>query len=108
MEPYRAFYGSTVRTLVKRYTGLRPKKAVNWKRLRCGCGCSDCFKLDRFLTDPNERVCHFPVSKQRRYHLHLQLDGADCTHLTDRRGSPQTLVVTKTGRRHGTDLQEWR
>lgn len=38
------------------------------------------------------------MGKQRRQHLHQQLDNLriDCTHDTERYGNPQTLVVTKT------------
>jgi hypothetical protein len=38
------------------------------------------------------------MNKQRRQHLHRQIDqhGCDCTHVTERKGSPQTLVCTKT------------
>jgi hypothetical protein len=38
------------------------------------------------------------VRKERRQHLHQIIDrhGCDLTHITDRRGSPQTLVCTKT------------
>ncbi|HYV36107.1 MAG TPA: hypothetical protein VE988_10415, partial [Gemmataceae bacterium] len=45
-----------------------------------------------------ERVGRFPMNKQRRQHLHRQIDQhrCDCTHVTERKGSPQTLVCTKT------------
>jgi hypothetical protein len=40
------------------------------------------------------------VRKNRRQHLHQQIErhGLDMTHVTERRGSPQTLVCTKTRR----------
>jgi hypothetical protein len=40
----------------------------------------------------------FRVRKDRRQHLHQQIDahGCDLTHVTERKGSPQTLVHTKT------------
>ena len=40
----------------------------------------------------------FPIRKDRRQHLHQQIDKhrCDCTHVTERIGSPQTLVCTKT------------
>jgi hypothetical protein len=54
--------------------------------------------LSAFLADPDEAVHHFRVRKERRQHLHQIIDrhGCDLTHVTDRRGSPQTLVCTKT------------
>jgi hypothetical protein len=60
--------------------------------------CEDCKDLQRFLRDPEERVHRFRVRKERRQHLHRQIDshGCDMTHVTERLGSPQTLVCTKT------------
>jgi hypothetical protein len=38
------------------------------------------------------------MNKQRRQHLHQQIDEHRCDvkHVTERKGSPQTLVCTKT------------
>ena len=60
--------------------------------------CSDCQDLARFLSDPVKQVGRFKMAKNRRMHLHRQLDGGgvDASHTTERVGSPQTLVVTKT------------
>ena len=54
--------------------------------------------LNRFLEDPSQRVGRFPLRKDRRQHLHQQIESQrlDLTHVTDRAGSPQTLVCTKT------------
>lgn len=71
----------------------------DWKReAKLGCPCEDCVALSRFLRDPAERVGRFPLNKQRRQHLHQQIDQHRCdiTHVTERKGSPQTLVCTKT------------
>lgn len=71
----------------------------DWARAAdLGCKCPDCQALARFLRDPAERVGRFPLRKDRRQHLHQQIDRhrCDCTHETERRGSPQTLVCTKT------------
>ncbi len=60
--------------------------------------CEDCQELQRFLRDPERRMHRFRVRKDRRQHLHRQIDshGCDMTHVTERQGSPQTLVCTKT------------
>ncbi len=71
----------------------------DWKRdANLGCKCEDCTALSRFLSDPTQRVGRFPLRKDRRQHLHQQIDKhkCDCSHVTDRKGSPQTLVCTKT------------
>src|SRR5262249_7630654 len=72
---------------------------ADWRReARLECGCEDCQMLSRFLRDPEQRVGRFPLRKDRRQHLHQQIDRhqLDCTHVTERVGSPQTLVCTKT------------
>jgi hypothetical protein len=71
----------------------------DWTRdAELGCKCEDCRMLSRFLRDPTQRVGRFPLRKDRRQHLHQQIDShcCDCTHVTERVGSPQTLVCTKT------------
>jgi predicted 2-oxoglutarate/Fe(II)-dependent dioxygenase YbiX len=67
-----------------------------------GCACADCRALSRFLAAPDQETARFPLSKKRRQHLHQQIDsrGLDCTHVTERRGSPYTLVCKKTTQSH--------
>ncbi len=80
-------------------TAQLPEPPKDWKReAKLGCKCEDCAALSRFLRDPAERVGRFPLNKQRRQHLHRQIDQHRCdvTHVTERKGSPQTLVCTKT------------
>ena len=64
------------------------------------CACTDCQKLGKFVKDPAARVEHFKVNKSRRFHLHRIIEslgaGGDLNHVTERVGSPQTLVITKT------------
>jgi hypothetical protein len=61
------------------------------------CQCADCQELRQFLRDPKEKVHRFRVAEARRRHLHQQIDshGCDMTHVTERTGSPYTLVCTK-------------
>ena len=75
-----------------------PKGPANWRRKAgLSCKCADCKELSRFLEDPNEEVHRFKVRKERRRHLHNIIDKHKCDveHVTDRSGSPQTLVCTK-------------
>lgn len=72
---------------------------VDWRReAELKCTCADCRELVEFLRSPVEQVHRFAVRQERRQHLHQQIDahGFDLTHETLRRGSPQTLVCTKT------------
>jgi hypothetical protein len=57
---------------------------ADWKReAKLVCKCEDCQALARFLRDPAERVGRFPIRKERRQHLHQQIDEhkLDCTHV---------------------------
>ena len=71
----------------------------DWARdAKLACTCEDCQMLSRFLSDPEKQVGRFPLRKDRRQHLHQQIEKhhLDLTHVTFRAGSPQTLVCTKT------------
>jgi hypothetical protein len=76
-----------------------PQKPADYRRpAKLSCKCSHCRELSTFLDNPAAAVHRFRVRKDRRQHLHQIIDGDKCdlTHVTDRRGSPQTLVCTKT------------
>ena len=80
-------------------TEQAPEPPKDWRReAELKCKCEDCRELIRFLRDPSAQVGRFPLRKDRRQHLHQQIDHhrLDCTHETERKGSPQTLVCTKT------------
>lgn len=69
-----------------------------WQEVTISCSCGDCRELQAFARAPEEQVHRFRVRKDRRQHLHRTIDGhrLDMTHVTERKGSPQTLVCTKT------------
>jgi hypothetical protein len=76
-----------------------PVQPTDYRRpAKLSCNCEDCRELSAFLADPDEAAHRFRVRKDRRQHLHRIIDrhGCDLTHVTDRRGNPQTLVCTKT------------
>jgi hypothetical protein len=76
-----------------------PEAPKDWRQKgRIRCTCSDCRELQKFVLDPVERTHRFRLRKDRRRHLHEQIQrhGLDMTHETERRGSPQTLICTKT------------
>ena len=79
-------------------TPAPPQLPADWaQEVKLRCRCADCRELEQFLRDPEERVHRFRAGKDRRKHLHQQIDNQrlDVDHVTDRRGSPQTLVSTK-------------
>ena len=62
-----------------------------------GCKCELCKELSAFLRDRARIQYPWPLARERRQHIHDILDrhGLPVTHTTIRRGSPQTLVLTK-------------
>lgn len=98
--PYcQELFSALLESYIDGYVGRQPARNTVLARARAtGCSCHDCKSLNEFLASPTREVACFTVNKQRRMHLHQQLDKGrvDCTHETDRSGSPQTLVVTKT------------
>lgn len=78
-----------------------PLPPADWRlNVKLSCSCTDCRELQAFAHDPAERVHRFRVKKERRRHLHSMIDRhrLDMTHVTERVGSPQTLVCTKDRR----------
>ena len=61
------------------------------------CGCRDCGTLHAYLSSA-EITLPWPLAKERRRHIHGKIEGMGLpvTHETVRRGSPHTLVLTKT------------
>jgi hypothetical protein len=78
-----------------------PEEPSDWAQpAQIKCRCQDCRELETFARNPREQVHRFRVAKERRRHLHstIETHGLDMTHETERVGSPQTLVCTKTRR----------
>ncbi|MFN0302630.1 MAG: 2OG-Fe(II) oxygenase [Burkholderiales bacterium] len=80
-------------------TAQKPQPPTDWRRdAKLDCKCADCRELAAFLDSKHESVHRFPRRKDLRQHLHQQIDKhrRDVTHVTEHRGSPHTLVCTKT------------
>jgi hypothetical protein len=78
-----------------------PSAPTDWRQdVKLSCKCEDCRGLQAFALDAETQVARFRVRQDRRQHLHHQIEqhGLDMTHVTERKGSPQTLVCTKTRR----------
>jgi hypothetical protein len=98
------------RTELRAATAEPVQAPADWVReADLGCKCADCRALAAFLRDPAARVGRFPLRKDRRQHLHGIIDGrkCDCTHVTERKGSPQTLVCTKTQASYERRLEQF-
>lgn len=80
-------------------TAAPPPEPTDWAQsIKLPCRCSYCGDLQAFIRAPDRREHRFKVRKDRRQHLHEQISKhvPDMTHVTERVGSPQTLVCTKT------------
>jgi len=87
------------RQLLQKQTARLPEKPLNYRREdKLSCTCADCRELSQFLKNPGQRELRLRLNKQRRRHLHGVIDGdrSDLLHVTERSGSPYTLVCTKT------------
>jgi hypothetical protein len=105
-DMYKKVFQSCLSSYVLRYVGKEPVQ-INWSRNPVRCSCRDCTDLNAFLRSPVDRVKRIRVSKQRRHHLHTQLDAyTDCTHITDR-GYIETMIVTKQGKSFEDSLRTW-
>lgn len=90
-------------THLRAATASPPEPPADWRRdAELKCPCDDCKAIRRFLADPELSVARFPLAERRRRHIHSEIESsrADCTHLTDRVGSPYSLVCKKTNASH--------
>jgi len=87
-----------------------PQPPSDWRlQVELKCSCPDCRELLNFACDPAERVHRFRVKKERRRHLHNVIDRhrLDMIHVTERVGSPQTLVCTKDRRTFDQRMKQY-
>jgi len=97
---------------------MPPAAPRDWSQpAALACRCEDCQALQVFALHPQLREHRFRARQDRRAHLQSQIaqHGLDMRHVTDRSGSPQTLVCTKTResyrrqcRQHGEDVAAMR
>jgi hypothetical protein len=106
-SPFQRLFQMTLGTYVIKYVQTEPVPPKDWTRPPTGCSCGDCQVLNAFLRAPDRQIGRFAVNKQRRAHLHQQINGTGMTHETERRGSPQTLVVTKNLAQHHAAHKAW-
>ena len=93
-----------------RRSEVPPEPPSNWcLDVELSCSCPDCRELQVFARDSVARIHRFRVKKERRQHLHNAIDKhhLDMTHLTERVGSPQTLVCTKDRRTFDRRMKQY-
>jgi len=88
-----------------------PEPPSDWNMdVEISCSCTDCRELQAFARNPAAQVHRFRVKKERRRHLHGTINRyrLDMTHVTERVGSPQTLVCTKDRRTFDRRMTQYR
>jgi hypothetical protein len=63
-----------------------------------GCSCQLCATLGAFLNAPDRQSFEWPLAEPKRRHVHSRIEACELPvrHETRRKGSPYTLVLTKT------------
>ncbi len=94
-----------------RRSGRPPESPKDWRQdVKLSCACTDCRELQKFALDPVEQTHRIRVRQDRRQHLHQMIGrhSLDMTHVTERKGSPQTLVCTKDRRSYQRRCDQYR
>ncbi len=106
---FSLLWGRAADFLLARSSGVPPEPGDWAMTVEISCDCEDCSRLRAFCRDPEEQTGRFSVRKDRRKHLHRTIDGygLDIDHVTERRGSPYTLVCTKNRDGHKRRLREY-
>ncbi len=92
-------------------SGRPPLAPQDWRQdANISCSCVDCCELQAFALNPVEQQHRFRVRQDRRQHLHQMIErhSLDMTHVTARKGSPQTLVCSKDRRRYQRRCDQYR
>ncbi len=88
-----------VRQHLESATAQRPKPPTDWSRpASVACQCQYCAQLNAFLRDPANKEGRIPAREDHRQHLTNAIARHQCdvTHKLERKGSPYSLVLTKT------------
>ncbi|KAF2664409.1 hypothetical protein BT63DRAFT_444128 [Microthyrium microscopicum] len=111
-ETCQSFFKSVLSSYMKRVVGRMPQdpEPNNWARKPVSCRCSSCGWLNSLITDPTRKSDRLRIATRGRGHIHSQVESAadTYTHVTERTGSPYTIVVTKTRVGYERNLAAWK
>jgi hypothetical protein len=99
MPPQIDRWLADTRRALKAATAKKPAPPSDWARPKIAtCECADCAQLDAFLADPESEIGRIRAPEGSRCHLLDQIRQyqADVEAKLERRGSPYSLVLTKT------------
>jgi hypothetical protein len=99
VNPHLLSWLASVRHVLEEATARQPTPPADWARpADVPCTCTYCAQLKAFLTDPAHEVGRIPAREDRRQHLIDMIDrrACDVSHALERKGSPYSLVLTKT------------
>lgn len=102
---------SAVRDDLRRRTAEAPVEPGDLRRDdSIGCRCADCADVASFLRDPATATFRLRAAQDRRGHVEQQVRHRpiDLACRTERKGSPHTLVLTKTKATYERALAEHR
>jgi 2OG-Fe(II) oxygenase superfamily len=99
VHPQLTLWLDAVRKRLESATARPPEPLKDWARpSSLSCKCESCAQLQAFLADPSNKVGRIPAREEIRRHLigSINQDQCDVQQELERRGSPYSLLLTKT------------
>ncbi len=99
VHPHLLSWLASVRQKLESATATQPAPPADWARpANVACTCQYCAQLKAFLADPAKDVGRIQAREDMRQHLIGMIGRHDCDvqHALERKGSPYSLVLTKT------------
>ena len=101
---------ASVREQLEALTAREPQEPADFRRAApLTCKCADCAALKQFLKDPRESARRFRANESRRRHLEHEVRRHKCDLdlVTERGGSPHTLVCIKNNASYRVRLKRY-
>lgn len=99
VHPRLSSWLACVRDRLESATAKQPSPPTDWARpADVACTCRYCMQLNAFLADPTSETGRIRAREDERLHLidSMEKNLCDVTHALERKGSPFSLVLTKT------------
>ncbi len=110
VPPPLAAWLASVRWRLELATRAEPTPPVDWTRpAEFKCNCRHCGQLRAFLVDPTNAVGRIAAAESSRGHLidTIEQNRCDVKHALERKGSPYSLVLTKTNQTFDRALKQY-